>query len=173
MAGNQTEGVDLQRLLDERAIRRVLLDYCRGIDRCDRDLIAGVYHPDATDDHGGYVGTGQGFADYAVARLADAYDATLHFLGDSVIDWTDDDTAEVETYVLAQHRIDDPPTIVHFGGRYLDRFERRAGAWRIADRRVVREWDKTERVEPAWPPHRFLEGARTGEGIVDRRDSTA
>ena len=164
---------DLQRLLDERAIRRVLLDYCRGVDRCDRDLIASAYHPDATDDHGGYVGTGPGFADYAVARLRAAYDATLHFLGDSCIDWSPaaDDVAEVETYVLAQHRIDDPPTIVRFGGRYLDRFERRDGAWRIAARVVVREWDTRETIDPAWPPHRFVDGARTPEGFVDRRGS--
>lgn len=161
---------DLQRLLDERAIRRILLDYCRGIDRCDRDLIAGVYHPDATDDHGGYVGTGVGFADYVVERLTGDYDATLHFLGDSCIDFVDDDTAEVETYVLAQHRRDDPATIVHFGGRYLDRMERRNGEWKIAERLVVREWDKTESVELAWPAHRFAEGGRLPEpSVVDRR----
>lgn len=166
---------DLQRLLDERAIRRVLLDYCRGIDRCDRALIAGVYHPDAVDDHGGYVGTGHGFADYAVPRLLEAYDATLHVLGDSLIDWDpgSDDIASVETYVLAQHRIDDPPTIVHFGGRYLDRFERRAGEWKIASRVVVREWDKRETVESAWPPDRFVDGARSPEGVVDRRGSAS
>ena len=163
---------ELRRLLDERAIRRLLLEYCRGVDRCDREMIAGVYHPDAVDDHGGYVGTGEGFADYAVARLRGSYDATLHVLGDSLFDWVDDDAAEVETYVLAQHRIDDPPSIVHFGGRYLDRFERREGRWGIAERVVVREWDKRETIEPAWPPNRFVDGCRDDpSGVRDRRPS--
>jgi hypothetical protein len=37
---------ELQRLLDERAIRRCLTDYCRGIDRLDADLLRSVYHAD-------------------------------------------------------------------------------------------------------------------------------
>ncbi len=45
-----------------------------------------------------------------------------------------------------------------FGGRYVDRFERRDGEWKIAHRTVVHEWDKVEHVELAFPPGRFTEG---------------
>ena len=48
-----------------REIRRRLLEYCRGIDRCDAALVASVYHPDGTDDHGSFVGLGTDFAVYA------------------------------------------------------------------------------------------------------------
>ena len=47
-----------------------------------------------------------------------------------------------------------------FGGRYVDRFERRDGEWKIAHRTVVHEWDKVEHVELAFPPGRFTEGVR-------------
>ena len=47
-----------------------------------------------------------------------------------------------------------------FGGRYVDRFERRSGDWKIAHRIVVHEWDKVEHVELAYAPGRFTEGVR-------------
>jgi len=42
----------LKRLAAESEIRRRLLDYCRGVDRCDAELVASTYHADAIDDHG-------------------------------------------------------------------------------------------------------------------------
>ena len=83
----QTRPIDdaLQRLLDEQAIRRLLVDYCRGVDRGDEALVASVYHPDATDDHGRFKGTGLDFAAYAVPRLTRAvpgHDALDHQHGD-------------------------------------------------------------------------------------------
>ena len=48
-----------------------------------------------------------------------------------------------------------------FGGRYVDRFERRDGEWRIAHRNLVHEWDKVEHVELAFPPGRYPEGGRS------------
>ena len=40
----------VQILLDERDIREVLLRYCRGVDRCDAELISSCYHADAVDE---------------------------------------------------------------------------------------------------------------------------
>ena len=45
-----------------------------------------------------------------------------------------------------------------FGGRYVDRFERRDGEWRIAHRTVFRTWDKVEHVELPFPPGGYNEG---------------
>lgn len=157
---------NIQRLLDEREIHRRLTDYCRGVDRCDAELIASVYHPDATDDHGSFVGLGVDFAGYVVDRLG-RYDATMHTITNTTIDFAGDDTAHVETYVHAEHRrADEAGTeIVSFGGRYVDRFERRHGAWRIADRVVVHEWDRTDRVTLAFEPGRFRPGIRTRDDL--------
>ena len=53
----------LQYLLDRQAIADVLVTYSRAIDRLDRDLLISVYHPDAIDDHGVFIGTREEFAD--------------------------------------------------------------------------------------------------------------
>jgi SnoaL-like domain len=160
--------IELERLFDERAIRRRLLDYCRGVDRGDAELVASVYHPDATDDHGSFKGLGIDFAEYVVRRLGANYEATMHTIGDSIIEFTGPDTARVETYVCARQRKQDEsgPILETFGGRYIDRFERRTGEWKIADRVVVREWDKVERIDLAFPPGRFREGVRDREDLA-------
>jgi hypothetical protein len=153
---------DLQRLLDEQAIQRRLLDYCRGVDRGDQALLASVYHPDGTDDHGSFKGLGVDFAEYATRRLAERYEATMHTIANPVIDFVGPDTAHVESHVCARHRRSDGDGVVleTFGGRYVDRFERRDGEWRIAQRIMVHEWDKLEHVELAFPPGRYRAGVR-------------
>ena len=155
---------DVQRLLDERAIRRRLVEYCRGIDRLDVELVRGVYHPDATDDHGSFVGLGVDFAQYAVCRMGEGCEATMHVIGNSIIDFAGSDAAFVESQVVAyqQRRDEAGPFLQTFGGRYVDRFERRHGDWRIAHRLCVHDWDKVERIELAFPPGKFTEGVRSG-----------
>uniref|UniRef100_UPI001952E840 nuclear transport factor 2 family protein n=1 Tax=Stenotrophomonas maltophilia TaxID=40324 RepID=UPI001952E840 len=55
----------LQALLDKDAIRECLYRYCRGIDRQDEDALRASYWPDATDRHGPYSGSADGFIAWA------------------------------------------------------------------------------------------------------------
>jgi len=150
------------RLVDERAILRRLMDYCRGIDRLDEALVASVYHPDGTDDHGSFVGLGSDFARLVVRRLREHALSTTHFIGHPIIDFTSDFAADVEVQVLAWHRVrrHDGEWLEKFGGRYFDRFEKRDGEWRIAHRAVTHDWDALERVEPAFPSGTFRSSPR-------------
>lgn len=152
----------LARIITEQEIRRCLLDYCRGIDRCDAELVASVYHADATDDHGGFRGLGVDFARYATAKLREHAEATMHVIGDSIIEFTAADRAEVETPVLAWHRCrdEDGPYLERFGGRYIDTFERRDGRWLISHRLVTHDWDAVERITLAFPEGRFTPSPR-------------
>jgi hypothetical protein len=52
-----------------------------------------------------------------------------------------------------------------FGGRYVDRFERRDGEWKIADRVVVHEWSTLEPLTAAFPGQRFVQGRRDGDDV--------
>ncbi|MGY9071430.1 MAG: nuclear transport factor 2 family protein [Acidimicrobiales bacterium] len=158
-------------LLAEREIRRRLLDYCRGIDRCDVDLVASSYHPDAIDDHGAFHGSGHEFARFATEAIREHYEATMHTIGDSIIDFTDDRTAYVETYVCADHRHRDidGESLERFGARYLDRFEQRDDAWRIADRVVVVEWSTTMPITPAVGAGRYVRGSRDHSDLAYQR----
>jgi len=158
---------ELQRLFDERAIRRCLTDYCRAIDRIDADLLRTVFHPDSHAAYGSYNGSGPGFVDYAIPRERDRWRASQHTIGNSTIDFVADDVAHVETYVHAELVAEN--SVVHFGGRYIDRFERRDGQWKIADRVVVHDLDRLEHTEPAFPIDKFAEGRRDSDDPSYRR----
>jgi hypothetical protein len=138
----------LDRLLDEQAIRRVLTLYAHAVDRRDWDLLRSLFHPDATDQHGPYVGGVDGLVDFLTAELGKV-EVTTHALMNIVVEFADADTALTETYGLAFHRErrrDGRPVDLHFGVRYLDRVERRDGTWRIADRVVLMDWSRADDV---------------------------
>ncbi len=106
-----------QEILDRYEIEQVLRRYCRGVDRGDAELIRSVYHPDATDDHGGFKGLGVDFADRVVAILNQRAQATMHNLHQVNIN-ANGDAARVETYFTAYHRVlEDGATVLEKAGR--------------------------------------------------------
>jgi hypothetical protein len=106
--------------------------YARGIDRHDVELVVSAYHPDAVDDHGLYVGSGDGLAAWANDQAHRGLVRHQHHLTNHSVD-IDGDTAHAETYYLVVTR-SETGSVMLGSGRYLDRFERRAGEWRIANR---------------------------------------
>ena len=143
---------DLQTLLDEAAIRKVHLRYCRGIDRLDWDLIRSCYHPDATDDHGGYSGGIDGFIAWLQGGLP-RFEWTEHFTGNQLVE-VEGDHAWAEHYAMAFHRrpasADLAAADLVINVRYIDRMERRAGEWRIAARTVVEDGQRVHPVGERW-----------------------
>ena len=156
----------LQRLIDREQIRDVMARYARGVDRADWDAVRETYHEDAFDDHGDYKGPLEGFIDFARTR-AGALPQCMHFLGNCLIEFASDDTAVVETYFFTAHTLDaqgqraygagdgTEPAQLSAYGRYVDRFERRAGEWRIAHRFVVFEANRVHvgnapPLKPEW-----------------------
>src|SRR5215213_3791716 len=75
----------LELLLAERAITRVLCTYSRGADRFDLELMRSCYWPDGTDDHGSYSGDLDGFIEF-VGPALQRFERTNHFLGNILID---------------------------------------------------------------------------------------
>ena len=161
---------EMQRVLDEAAIHRVLVQYCRGVDRGDEELIAAVYWPDATDDHGIYKGSGPGFAPYVVKALNAHALATTHLIANVTIELAAG-VAHVESYTLARHKLrrDGRLVLETFAGRYLDRFEKRGAEWRIAHRQVVHDWSKLEPIAAEYPNEAFENGQRSRADASYRR----
>jgi hypothetical protein len=127
---------ELQRLVDESAIRRLLARYSRAIDRHDYELLRSCYHPDAIDRHGHYDGDIEGFIEFLDSHSPAPFEA--HFLGNMLIE-VDGDVASAETYCLALRRFEDQagePRDRFQQLRYCDRLEKRDGEWRIAERVV-------------------------------------
>ena len=154
---------ELGRVIEERAILAVLNRYCRGIDRLDEELIRSCYHEDSTDDHGVYKGRGIDFAAFVVPVLGKAFTATMHTLGQSIVEWEGEGEVRAETYVVARHRRRqaEGEMLETVGARYVDRLEKRAGEWKLSDRVVVYEWGTTEPVRSILPTEEFVQGLRS------------
>jgi SnoaL-like domain len=129
----------VQTLQDRQEIHDCIIRYSRGVDRLDRELLLSVYHPDAIDDHGMFVGGPEQFADWALAMHASTHLSQQHCILNHSCD-LDGDVAHTETYYMfiGMNRVGAP--FVVSGGRYIDRFERRQGRWAIAARVCVRDW---------------------------------
>ena len=146
----------LAELADREAIRDCLLRYCRGIDRCDEAALRSAYWPDATDRHGPYQGTASGFIDWAVDRLSQG-GRNVHMIGNIAIELRGD-VAAVESYFHALQAERAPGAQARdllLCGRYIDRFERRHGEWRVAARVVTYDWMQSLPVEPGGEAERF------------------
>jgi len=145
---NQAE---FRALLDKAQIHDALMRYSRGVDRGDVELLMSVFHPEATLD--------MGRGPMSAATLAEGITkmtatGTMHFIGNEYVE-VDGDTAYSETYFISYATIADSgkPATRSRGGRYLDRFERRDGEWKIARRLLVDEWSRLDELPaPMGPP---------------------
>jgi hypothetical protein len=140
-------------LIDKQEMTEVIYRLARGLDRCDEALLRGCYHHDATDDHGIFKGTAEDFFPWVIEMLR-GMENTMHFIGNVLIDLTGPDAAKAESYFTAYHRIAGPTDMI-VAGRYLDKFERRTGEWRIAHRAAVYDYNITHPAsDAAWsqPP---------------------
>jgi SnoaL-like protein len=157
----------IQALLDKQSIYEVLVRYCRGVDRCDEDLIRSAFHENSYDDHGYWRGPGHELAPFLADRLRKANSATTHSITNVLIE-LDGDLARSESQVHATliRKGSDPVEVDVVGARYLDRLSRRDGRWRIEHRIVVLDWLNTEvwrDSAPAVPIEGFARGARCPE----------
>lgn len=137
----------LERLADRADIYDCMCRYVRGVDRGNDDLMRSAYHADAYDDHVDYKGDVEGFIKWLGHRFA-PYVNSMHFIGNCFIEFAGPDLAFVETQ-YASRRLRAPTAeeasaigphdmmMRQSWGRYLDRFERRDGEWRVARRVVI------------------------------------
>jgi ketosteroid isomerase-like protein len=171
MATHDTRDPALQMLLDKQEIHEVIMRYCRAIDRCDEELLRSVYHADAWDDHGMFKGKASDFVPVCMKMLRENCSATMHAICNELVE-VHGDTAYSESYFFAYHLMekDGAPHEVILGGRYVDRFERRDGAWKIADRVVAYDWDHAEPARNGfWTPNPFVPGLRSRQDVAYKR----
>ncbi len=129
----------IDEMLAKHEIREALTAFSRGMDRFDKASYDAAFHEDAQTAAGPFVGTASDCWDWAVP-MHEAYQIlTHHSLLNSTID-LDGDAAHCETYYIFVARNKDE-SITMAGGRYIDRFEKRDGAWKIALRTNVIEWN--------------------------------
>lgn len=153
---------ELQQLLDKKAIEEVIRIYARALDRMDVPLLRSVFHPGSRHAHffegpssdpklPSKPGAPLDFVSFAMDVLR-CHSRTHHQLGNTLIELESDTTAFAETYFTAYHRMRaigdklaspnafDTEMDFFVGGRYIDRFEKRGGKWKITHRTGMTDW---------------------------------
>ena len=152
-------------LVSRSKVYDVLTRYCRALDRCDVELMRSVYWEDGHDDHGVFSGNAAEFADFIIREIQAWFEVTMHAIMNVHMEVAGD-VACTESYLFAYHKIradrakveeifgsryaaqfdwakqGQVPHHFYYGGRYVDRLERRGGEWRIAHRTVVMDWNE-------------------------------
>jgi hypothetical protein len=151
----------IEDVISESEIKDVHLRYCRANDRRDEELMRSCFHPDAVIelhkplDVDGFIALGR--------QMLSRYTVTWHNTGNQLVE-VDGDAAWAEHYTISAHRIAasgaglERDLIAY--GRYIDRMERRNGEWRIARRKMVVDYNRTDPVSPHEPGTGSLGGAR-------------
>jgi SnoaL-like domain len=158
MTDNLSDAV--RRLFDRTEIEQLSGWYMRGLDRRDPELLASVFHDDATTHYGAFTGGPAEFVTMAMGALVN-HEVNQHFLGQINL-WFGSEEADGpvrratgEVYFQAFHRVlGADRTDMFICGRYVDRYERRGGIWRIAHRTEVVDWARTEPTSDAYLPAR-------------------
>jgi len=145
----------LRRLEDIEDIRRLLRQIARGTDRFDGALLAASIDADAVLDMGGAAPM-SGAAFVAALKPPEApRPGRMHILANEQIDVAGD-AASSETYILSCQDVlvDGVRKTRLRAGRYLDRFARHDGAWKLSARTLVDEWSRIDEVIEAVAPGR-------------------
>ncbi len=152
----------LQRVIDRAAIESLAGTYMRGLDRRDPVLLRSVFHDDASTHYGAFTGDPVEFAEMAMRALA-SHEANQHLIGQINLWFADEPAgdgvrrAAGEVYFQAFHRVradNGDRTDLFIAGRYVDRYEWRAGHWGITHRTEIVDWARTEPTSDDYQPHR-------------------
>ena len=148
---NSTSTAALDALISKQAITEVLYRYARGTDRCDEMLLKSCFHEnsrhrsDSTHASGGF--EGKSF-DYVkrIIEICSPLAVCTHMISNILIE-IEGNEAVSECRFLAHHAWYEPGDKVNehhrvVEGRYIDRFERRNGDWKIIERVGVHEFNR-------------------------------
>jgi hypothetical protein len=144
--------------------------HSRGVDRADANLLAVAYHGDAAVDYGFFKGPASELATI-LAQAQKGQPVTMHRTCNMWIK-VQGEKARSESYVFAyaEHSIESGAVQRFIGGRYLDRHERREGAWRLSHRLYVMDFNMNRPSTARWPdppPDLAHFGPRGGHAAAD------
>ena len=128
---------EVQRLFDERAIERLLAEYCRLVDDGRASGIAALFEADATLDLMGREAVGRDAIAQVFASGGGPVDrpSTSHVLSNTIIE-LEGPSATATSDVTVVSRLADGTFAVTLAARYHDKL-RRTDRWRFVRRRVV------------------------------------
>jgi SnoaL-like protein len=179
-----------ERIADRMEIQDVMFKWCRAIDRLDYEGMLAVFHPDAVDEHGPYNGPVDGLVEWIRNRHV-TIPFSSHQVSNMLIEFASPTVALAETYVrtlqrypaeaagaLAQMMASGPKSEGHgidmmTSSRYIDRFEKRGGRWKIAFRRLSQDWKQAFAVTAQTPqnnPDWLTQQRGSTDAVYQERD---
>jgi hypothetical protein len=138
----------LQELYDKQCLHDNLMRYCRGVDRMHAETIRSTYWPESTDDHGGYIGPGQAWADAAVVWKDRNHTVNHHV--SNVLSEIDGHRAKRESMFICVVQFKEPAITMFQAGRYRDLCEKRGSEWRVLNRVCIWDWCEQRVMQPGW-----------------------
>jgi hypothetical protein len=132
---------ELRILLDKQEIHDALMRYCRGVDRCDVELMQSLFHEDGR----AFKAPAWDFAAHFVPANKEATTLTTHFMGNLLIEVVRDKAYSEAYFMTYAGRMQGGQEVIDvFAGRYVDRWERRKGRWGVVLRETVHEWSRAD-----------------------------
>lgn len=134
----------IEELIAKQEIADLVGQYMRGLDRLDPVLLRSVFHDTAYMDYGFFKGGPDEFVEMAYNALKDHL-ANHHLIGQTNIE-IQQDVAVGEIYFQAFHRIvvNDEQRDLFISGRYVDRYEKLDGEWKIMYRSEINDWARDD-----------------------------
>lgn len=162
-------------IIARQSIEEVLARYARAIDRLDLELLKTVFHEDGVNHEysGGEVNLHR-WSEHIIPQLKSLFAGTMHHITHKSITVSGDRAAS-EAYFISYHLVRGGRSeAVRFfgeqyaartealgcletgheyigGGRYLHRWEKRDGLWKISERTATLEWNHYRPATPAEP----------------------
>lgn len=136
--------------LDVVELNQLAYRYAAGVDACDVALFLSVftddgrlrsYHPGAEEPFADLTGHGQLAA--VPNTMRGLYGATTHMMTNHLVD-VEGDEASGQVLCTARHL--EGATSINVIIRYVDRYARLGGAWKIADRQIRFLWSERHEV---------------------------
>lgn len=162
---------ELKDLCARRDIYRAICNYMRGQDRLLPQLQRSAFHDDAFIDVGLFTGGPDGFVDFA-QQLLGSMQVAQHLMGQADID-VQGTVATGEVYFMAYHRLieEGHNKDLIIAGRYIDQYEDRGMGWKIAKRRLLVDWVRSDDATDGFLQQaKVILGGRRGEDFSSRRD---
>ncbi len=142
----------LRELIARKEIYDRLMRYTRGIDRNDGDLVQDTFWPDALVDHGHSKFRGEGIGAFFADVSKHATARQTHYIMNIVMEVHGDEAiTEAQSLYTAETARNGVDYTINRVIRYIDRWERRDGVWRVFHRTVVETWNKLDQVVERFP----------------------
>jgi ketosteroid isomerase-like protein len=140
MSSNSISDEAIDQALSKQALHDLAMAYARAVDRADAELLASLFHEDATIVSGVINGAAPRVTREITEFVTQNLERCFHSVAN---EWYEirGDRAIGESYVIATVTAGGQDIMT--GGRYIDSFERRNGAWKFSSRDFVMDWSTT------------------------------